>query len=62
MMNMPGVTAHIIYSSNNKLYKMKRRLSLREHLQRRNMESNVPPNVRERKQEVAGTSEVQVHE
>lgn len=63
LMNMAGVNTQIIYASNNKIYNITRRLFLRElalsltedHLKRRSLEKNVPPSVRERRQEVAGT-------
>ena len=67
MMNMAGVNSQIIYAANNKKYNIKRRLFLRDLAlsltkERRSLESNVPPNVRMRRQEVAGTSQEQVPE
>lgn len=63
MMNIAGVNAQVIYSSNNKQYDLIRRSFLRnlalsltsDQLTRRSFEMNVPPLVRERRQEAAGT-------
>lgn len=68
LLNMAGVNSQIIFAANNvSIPKIKRRafikqLSLaltQEHLQRRSLEKNVPPQVRERRQDVAGTSQQQ---
>lgn len=66
LLNVAGINSQIIYVANNPDIKsIERRQFLRklsfdlteEHLKRRSMELNVPIPVRERRQEVAGTSQ-----
>ncbi|KAJ3646387.1 hypothetical protein Zmor_005897 [Zophobas morio] len=64
IMNMAGINGQIIYMANNPNSNLVRRKFLKqlavkladEHLKRRSLTKNVPVAVRERRQEVAGTS------
>lgn len=61
-MNMAGINSQIIYAS-NKIYSVERRLypkefglsPTKEHLKRRFLKMNMPPSVREKRQQMAGT-------
>lgn len=65
LMNVAGVNSQIVFSANNPNTKLIRRLYLKElstlltaeHVQRRSMMRNLPPEVRTRRQEVAGTAQ-----
>uniref|UniRef100_A0A1B6E438 PiggyBac transposable element-derived protein domain-containing protein n=1 Tax=Clastoptera arizonana TaxID=38151 RepID=A0A1B6E438_9HEMI len=64
MLNVAGVNSQIIFSANNPTKKKFRRVYLKElaseltsaHVNRRSLLTNLPPEIRKRRQEVAGTS------
>ncbi|KAJ8928171.1 hypothetical protein NQ314_019290 [Rhamnusium bicolor] len=65
LMNVAGINSQIIHTANNPLINMKRQDYLKtiarelidEHLKYRSMLTNVPPSVKRRRQEAAGTSQ-----
>lgn len=64
IMNMAGVNSQVIYASNYSVYNVRRRTVLRnlvlsltkDNLEPRSLQINVPPLVREKRQEPSGTS------